>query len=242
MRPLVVGLLVTALLWAGLVASSTQAGAVGLLKTESASPTPFGVKYLRAEAQGARVPSSPYRLHATSFSGRATLDWTYPISTGGALINRYQVKQGTFARNVPARTRSYTFTGLRNGAFYSLYVRAHNSAGFSKWARVGARPNTPVFYDCDAGHRQPINFQLACGDGNGYFDRAHWTHWNGTYATGTARLWYNTCLPSCAEGNYQLFTVKTALDRVRVYRGHTYFSRFRYGRTDLIWTYPLVPL
>jgi len=120
--------------------------------------------------------------------------------------------------------------GSANAAAYDANALRTSAAG---------HPNTPVFNDCFASKRRPGHWQLACGDGNGYFDRASWTHWGRTYASGTARLWHNTCRPYCAAGNYHKYRVKVRLDRVGTTRGHTYFKRFRYGRTSLTHSYRL---
>ena len=58
-------------------------------------------------------------------------------------------------------------------------------------------------------------------------------------ASGTARLWYHTCRPYCAAGNYHKYRVKVRVDRVGTTSGHTYFKRFRYGRTSLTHSYRL---
>ena len=188
-------------------------------------------------------PLAPRSAHTSAASHRATLHWSAPARQGEA-INSYQVRRGTSSatlRTVSASARSATFTGLTNGRNYRLYVRAHNPAGYGPWASAVAHPNTPVFNDCFASKRRPGHWQLACGDGNGYFDRASWTHWGGTYASGTARLWHNTCRPYCAAGNYHKYRVKVRLDRVGTTSGHTYFKRFRYGRTSLTHSYRLPP-
>ena len=197
------------------------------------------------------VPSRATGLHVTSRSHRATLYWTRPVSTGGAAIDRYQVVNGSYRRNLTPATRRATFTHLRNGGFWTrapraLYVRAHNSEGYGKWARATAFPNTPLLFDCAGAHRTPRHFDVTCahGDSRGYFDRARWTTWTGSTATGTARRWVNTCQPDCAAGNYRTSTVKLRADRVKIWQGpgtDTYFSRLRYGHTTLDHTIALTP-
>src|SRR4051794_22132683 len=98
-------------------------------------------------------------------------------------------------------------------------------------ARVLDRSATPALYSC-AGRalRTPRHFNLACGDGNGYYDRMHWRHWGHRYAAGHGRQWYNTCNPNCAAGHYKLYKVRVRLDQVRTKNGHGYFSRIRINR------------
>ena len=104
-------------------------------------------------------PSRPRRQHTRVFPGRAVLYWAAPASTGGARIDRYQVRRGTssFARNLRPGVRHFTFTHLRNGSLYRLYVRAHNARGFGGWVAARARPQAlprPRDYaGCAALHR-----------------------------------------------------------------------------------------
>lgn len=92
-----------------------------------------------------RAPTVPRALHAQAGPRRARLFWVAPARTGGAPVDRYQVRRGSWVRTVSAATRSYTFSGLRNGRWYALSVRAHNVAGFGRWARaVPVRPRPPA--------------------------------------------------------------------------------------------------
>ena len=59
---------------------------------------------------------------------------------------------------------------------YTFYVAAHNRAGYSPTVAVSLRTAAPALYNCvGAGRRRQSKFNFACGDGNGYFDRARWT-------------------------------------------------------------------
>jgi len=193
------------------------------------SATSFFTVADRPAAPGIRV--SKVRSHT------AALAWS-PGDSRGSEITRYQVERGGIEgvssnRYFSTSSTQYTATGLRDGLRWSFRVRAHNAQGLGSWSRwVSARPNTPVFEDCFRSARRPGHFQLACGDGNGYFDRAGWTHWGDDYAAGTARQWYNTCKPYCAAGNYRYFRVKVRLDRTSFAARH-HFTRLRYGRDAL---------
>ncbi len=90
----------------------------------------------------AHRPSVPRAVHTRSASRRATLVWARPAHTGGARIDRYQVRKGRSApHNVRVTSRRFTFTRLANGRSYRLFVRAHNRAGFSRWVAAVARPH-----------------------------------------------------------------------------------------------------
>jgi hypothetical protein len=104
------------------------------------------------------APAAPRPLHARPGPRRVRLSWVAPARTGGAPVNRYQVRRGDWVRTVSADTRSYTFTRLRNGRRYTLSVRAHNVAGFGPWARaVQVRPRPAArpraYPSCAAMHR-----------------------------------------------------------------------------------------
>lgn len=89
---------------------------------------------------------------------------------------------------------------------------------------------TPAFYSCaQHPYRRMGHFNLACGDGQGYFDYAHWHSWTGTRATGTARQWFNTCKPDCAAGNYIKRRVSVTFYRPRTLDFHRWFSRILVG-------------
>jgi len=95
-------------------------------------------------APAAHRPSAPRAVHTRSGARRAMIVWAHPASTGGARIDRYQVRRGTSpARSVPAASRRFTFTRLVNGRTYGLFVRSHNRVGFSRWVRAAARPHAP---------------------------------------------------------------------------------------------------
>jgi hypothetical protein len=88
----------------------------------------------------------------------------------------------------------------------------------------------PRLYSCaHASLYRPADFQLACGDGNGYFDNVSWTDWTATSATATAQQWYNTCDPDCAAGNYIKQMVPVRLFAPKTRGARLYYSRIRVG-------------
>ena len=116
------------------------------------------------------------------------------------------------------------------GAVTSLVVLLTGATVGAPTAAAAAAAPTPALYGCaGVAHHRPHTFQLACGDGNGYFDRASWQRWEATAATGKARQWYNTCKPTCSAGNYIKRVVSVRLYRARTLYGQRYFSRIKVG-------------
>lgn len=101
-------------------------------------------------AEAATRPSAPRSVKATPGNGSVKITWRAPASNGGARIDRYAVQQrnSTSAPWVTvkypsAAARSWTRTGLTNGARYYFRVLAHNRRGNSRpSAAVSARPRT----------------------------------------------------------------------------------------------------
>ena len=54
-----------------------------------------------------------------------------------------------------------------------------------------------------------------------------------THATGTARIWDNTCKPSCAAGHYKKYRVNIRLDETGTTSSSFYFKRFGWGRPSI---------
>ncbi len=108
-------------------------------------------------------PSAPVITGTEVGSERATLRWSPPVSVGTAPVRAYRVVRrsadlaGTprWGTRVSARTRSFTFTGLRNEVDYVLLVRAITAAGWGPPRRVTvrptARPQAPDITGTEAG-------------------------------------------------------------------------------------------
>lgn len=88
-------------------------------------------------------PAPPTSITGTPLSGRMSLTWSAPASTGGAVITDYivQFKSAeastwlTFADGVSAAT-STTVTGLNNGVAYLFRVAAKNVVGASSYSAI----------------------------------------------------------------------------------------------------------
>lgn len=105
-------------------------------------------------------------------------------------------------------------------------------------ACVGANAATsPGFLGCKAftaPHSRlqvrPASIVAACGDGNFYFTRIHWTSWKATAATGGGVAHQNGCTPNCAAGKFQMYLARVRLSAVKHCHGRTEF-------TKLSWTF-----
>ena len=85
---------------------------------------------------GAPTPSMPTGVLANRGNGSATLTWTAPTRAGSSAVTGYRVRRYAGATStlqatttLAATARSFTATGLTNGASYSFDVAAVNGSG-----------------------------------------------------------------------------------------------------------------
>jgi len=123
----------------------------------------FTVKAMNARGVGApskqvsttsaTAPGAPGSLVAKSGKESAGLTWKAPASAGGSAITGYSIFKGTFkggesatpvnAKPLPAKTTSYTVTGLTDGTKYYFTVRAANAVAVgAASAEASATPAT----------------------------------------------------------------------------------------------------
>jgi len=182
----------------------------------------------------------------------------YQLFHAGNTVEGWGATSGPINCSMPTRV-SYAYDTIRTAISINGCLRGASHARVAMWAGTSRATDnfpdsfgtwlpwvrrdyvsaTPALYTCQgAPTHAPSAIQIACGDGNGYFDRARWSTWNSTYASGTAREHYNTCNPNCAAGNYRYFTVRFRLDRPVTRSAMKYFTRVRWGRTTLAHTVP----
>ena len=98
--------------------------------------------------QAATVPAAPQGLTATPGNGQVTLDWSVPISNGGAAITGYKVYRGTSSGATTILTTldnvlTYTDTTVTNDNDYYYQVSALNSVGEGpKSSQAATRPGS----------------------------------------------------------------------------------------------------
>lgn len=90
-------------------------------------------------APAPHAPSAPtiVKVKKNDKTNSVSISWAPPADNGGAALTGYRVTRnghdakgaGTKVVTVSARSRSYTFTKLRNGSSYTVSVRAINSLG-----------------------------------------------------------------------------------------------------------------
>lgn len=74
-------------------------------------------------------PGAPVISSVTAGNGQAVVNFTAPVSNGGAAITGYSATCGAQTRSGADNATSIAVTGLANGATYSCTVKAINSAG-----------------------------------------------------------------------------------------------------------------
>ena len=87
-----------------------------------------------------------------------------------------------------------------------------------------AKASTPHLVGCnESSSVRPTRYNPICNDGAWTVIRLRWSSWSGS-AEGRGEFYTHTCVPNCASGKVQLYSVDVSAWRVR---GGDY-TRFRY--------------
>ncbi|MEU0007894.1 hypothetical protein ABZ079_27325 [Streptomyces sp. NPDC006314] len=90
-------------------------------------------------------------------------------------------------------------------------------------------PPPPVLVDCQWQRDiRPVDFILACGDGNSRLSGLQWKHWGFDTATAVGVNMVNDCKPYCAAGTFRYYQVTVRLDRPQAWKkdpGVQHFTR-----------------
>ncbi|MFI0805913.1 hypothetical protein [Streptomyces echinatus] len=85
----------------------------------------------------------------------------------------------------------------------------------------------PVLVDCVWQRTvRPIDFLLACGDGNSRLTGLHWEQWSPTKATAVGVNVVNDCKPYCAAGTFHSYPVTVRLDGTKPWKKHPGVQRY----------------
>ncbi|MFI2764091.1 hypothetical protein ACH5A3_35435 [Streptomyces echinatus] len=85
----------------------------------------------------------------------------------------------------------------------------------------------PVLVDCVWQRTvRPIDFLLACGDGNSRLTGLHWEQWSPTKATAVGVNVVNDCKPYCAAGRFHSYPVTVRLDGTKPWKKHPGVQRY----------------
>ena len=112
------------------------------------------------------VPSAPRSLTGTAGFEQVQVQWTSPLSNGGASITSYNIYYYTSDPSSPTlattltdlSSLSYTITGLTNTTLYYIYVKAVNEAGESVASNIIQKtpytvPDAPTIGTATSGNR-----------------------------------------------------------------------------------------
>ena len=134
--------------------------------SETKTQTPYG------------APSAPTNLKLTSGNSQIKVDWTAPTDTGGSAIDYYIVSWFIGSNPIGSANTldgqspgTYTITGLINGTTYTVYVQAHNTAGFTGDAASGNStpatvPSAPQSLSLTSNYRViNVNWSAPASDG-----------------------------------------------------------------------------
>ncbi|PKW11760.1 hypothetical protein SAMN05428944_1016 [Streptomyces sp. 1222.5] len=108
----------------------------------------------------------------------------------------------------------------------------------------------PVLVDCQwRRDYRPVDFILACGDGNSRLSGLRWKHWNAEGALAVGVNMVNDCKPYCAAGTFRYYQVTVRLDRPQAWQKDPnvqHFTRMSLTYADArpegykqVMTYPL---
>ena len=94
--------------------------------------------------------------------------------------------------------------------------------------------DVPVLVDC-LWHPEvrPVDFMLACGDGNSRLASLHWSRWGTDSARAEGVNWVNDCKPYCAAGRFHAYPVTVTLDHPRPWKKRPQLSH--YSRITLVY-------
>ncbi|MGW1606212.1 hypothetical protein [Streptomyces eurythermus] len=128
-----------------------------------------------------------------------------------------------------------TTVTLAAGALLTAAMTTASASPPDSAAPHHSRADRPVLVDCLWQRTErPIDFILACGDGNSRLTGLHWSEWTPGEATAVGVNVVNDCEPYCAAGTFHAYPVTVRLDGSKPWKEHPGFERY----TRISLTYP----
>ena len=87
------------------------------------------------------------------------------------------------------------------------------SASATLAAATAGASQTYAPKDCQVPKVKPVRIVLSCGDFGAFITIKHWPRWGHRHAKGVGRFHLNDCTPSCGEGQFHGYRVRTKLIR-----------------------------
>jgi len=144
-------------LTAGTFNPAATTGAARLVDTRrnfiadpAALPGPGTTTTTTLPGTAVEAPSAPVGLAATAGPGTITLDWSAPVSNGGAPVEHYRVERSindtsSWSHRATVTAPPFTDTHLATSDVYFYRVQAGNSAGWGPWSQLAAeQPDPPT--------------------------------------------------------------------------------------------------
>lgn len=167
--------------WATTVPADTRTFTMTLLRNDQ--PYTVSVAAITSAGQGPAAsirltptakPSAPVISGSSVGDHTMTVSWTPPVRTGSTAITGYRVARdgtdtegrGPWSTVLPATSRTFTMTLLRNDVQYTFAVAAVNAAGLGAAATVPLTPRatTSTPPDSPTTGSRPVVVQSAVGE------------------------------------------------------------------------------
>ncbi|MCL2525813.1 MAG: fibronectin type III domain-containing protein, partial [Coriobacteriia bacterium] len=194
---------------------------------DSGSTYMFAVNAINAQGNGTAaytdtivnpIPATaPQNLKATAGNSQISLNWTAPASDGGSAISDYQysVDGGNNWISMDTTATTFVLTGLTNGLYQNVMVRAYTLAGGGAPSAVAGAvpataPSAAVGLEAAPGNTTvTINWDPPASTGGNIINWVQVSDDGGQTWTSVASVYYNSyTFTGLTNGQTYLFTVR----------------------------------